>query len=224
MGQRLVINVVNDNTRIANFYYHLMAYSISALYEAKTLIDSGVFEDCNSTAEIQLKLIHFIESIGGCIDGGADSKEYQTISKMFPCETFKTDGSRNEGLIAITPETMDSIESWAEGTLEINLDTDTIYNSVYCIVTLEEYNSWMDEEDQKKLEAARRKAEKEVANLEAKITELENKKSELENKLADPAVYSNGEKAKAVQRDIEAVTTEIEETTAAWEAAAEKLG
>ena len=81
--------------------------------------------------------------------------------------------------------------------------------------------SW---EEQKKLEAARRKIEKEVARLEAKITELENKKSELENKLADPAVYSNGEKAKAVQRDIEALTAEIDETTSAWEAAAEKLG
>ena len=81
--------------------------------------------------------------------------------------------------------------------------------------------SW---EEQKKLEAARRKAEKEVARLEAKITELETKKSELENKLADPAVYSNGEKAKAVQRDIEALAVEIDETTAAWEAAAEKLG
>ncbi len=81
--------------------------------------------------------------------------------------------------------------------------------------------SW---EEQKKLEAARRKAEKEVSQLEAKITELEEKKSALENKMADPAVYSNGEKAKAVQREIEAVVAEIEETTAAWEAAAEKLG
>ena len=80
--------------------------------------------------------------------------------------------------------------------------------------------SW---EEQKKLEAARRKAEKEVSQLEAKITELEAKKSELENKMADPAVYSNGEKAKAVQRDIEAVKKEIDENTAAWEAAAEKL-
>ena len=81
--------------------------------------------------------------------------------------------------------------------------------------------SW---EEQKKLEAARRKAEKEVVNLEAKITELEAKKSELENRLADPSVYTNGEKAKAVQREIEAVAAQIEETTAAWEVAAEKLG
>ena len=62
-----------------------------------------------------------------------------------------------------------------------------------------------------------------MARLEAKITELEEKKSELENKLADPSVYSNGEKAKAVQRDIETVAAEIEETTAQWEAAAEKM-
>ena len=98
-------------------------------------------------------------------------------------------------------------------------------NATTCAVPLESSQaggqlSW---EEQKKLEAARRKAEKEVAQLEAKITELEEKKSALENKMADPAVYSNGEKAKAVQREIEAVAAEIEETTAAWEEAAEKL-
>ena len=80
--------------------------------------------------------------------------------------------------------------------------------------------SW---EEQKKIEAARRKAEKEVSQLEAKITELEEKKSALENKMADPAVYSNGEKAKAVQREIEALVLQIDEVTAAWEVAAEKL-
>ena len=81
--------------------------------------------------------------------------------------------------------------------------------------------SW---EEQKRLDSERRKIEKEVARLESKITELETKKSELENKLADPSVYSNGEKAKSVQRDIEAVAAQIDETTAAWETAAEKLG
>ena len=80
--------------------------------------------------------------------------------------------------------------------------------------------SW---EEQKRLDAERRKAEKEVSRLEEKITELEEKKSGLENKLTDPAVYSNGEKAKAVQREIEELAAQIEETTAAWEAAAEKL-
>ena len=81
--------------------------------------------------------------------------------------------------------------------------------------------SW---EEQKKQEAARRKAEKEVAQLESKIADLESKKSELENRLADPSVYTNGEKAKAVQREITALSEEIETATAAWEQAAERLG
>jgi len=78
-------------------------------------------------------------------------------------------------------------------------------------------------EEQKRLDAERRKIEKEVSRLEAKITELETKKSELETKLSLPEVYSNGEKAKAVQREITDIISQIDETTAAWEEAALKL-
>ena len=80
--------------------------------------------------------------------------------------------------------------------------------------------SW---EEQKAQTAARRKLEKEVQQLEEKITALESKKTELETKLSDPAVYSNGEKAKAVQRELDELNSQIEETTTAWEEAAEKL-
>ena len=55
------------------------------------------------------------------------------------------------------------------------------------------------------------------------IAELEEKKSALDLKMADPSVYSNGEKAKAVQRELEEICSKIEETTAAWEEAAMKL-
>ena len=80
--------------------------------------------------------------------------------------------------------------------------------------------SW---EEQKKRDAERRKIEREVEKLEKEIEELENKKSELETKMGDPAVYSNGEKAKAVQREIDSVAAQIDEKTAAWEEASEKL-
>ena len=73
--------------------------------------------------------------------------------------------------------------------------------------------SW---EEQKQQEAARRKKEKALATLEKQLDDLEQKKSELENKLADPQVYSNGEKAKAVQREIDQVAAQIEETTEQW--------
>ena len=78
--------------------------------------------------------------------------------------------------------------------------------------------SW---EEQKKLDAEKRKKEKELLRLEQKIAELEEKKKELENKMADPQVYSNGEKAKAVQREIDQIVQEIEETTEQWMLASE---
>ena len=100
------------------------------------------------------------------------------------------------------------------------IDQQNAHNQTMSDCTPSKELSW---EEQKRLDAERRKIEKEVARLEAKITELEEKKSELENKLADPAVYSNGEKAKAVQREINELAAQIDETTVAWEAAAEKL-
>ena len=78
-------------------------------------------------------------------------------------------------------------------------------------------------EEQKKLEAERRKKEKEVARLEEEIAKVEEDLSELQNKMSDPAVYSNGEKAKAVQNEISALEEKLEELNAAWEIAAGEL-
>lgn len=80
--------------------------------------------------------------------------------------------------------------------------------------------SW---EEQKKRDAEKRKVEKEVSKLEAEIEEFENKKSELEAKMGNPEVYSNGEKAKAVQSEINALISQIDQKTQAWEEASEKL-
>ncbi len=80
--------------------------------------------------------------------------------------------------------------------------------------------SW---EEQKKLEAERRRAEKAVKALEEKILELEDKKTSLEGQMARPEVYSNGEKAKAVQKEIEKVSESLEELNLQWMEAAEAL-
>lgn len=80
--------------------------------------------------------------------------------------------------------------------------------------------SW---EDQKKFEAEKRRAEKAVKTLEDAILKLEEEKSAQETKIADPEVYSNGEKAKAVQKKIEELAEKIEELNLQWMDAAEKL-
>lgn len=79
-------------------------------------------------------------------------------------------------------------------------------------------------EEQKKIEAERRKNEKEVATLETEIAKAEEEKSALESKMALPEVYSNGAKAKEVQQKIDETAKKIETLTQAWETAMDKLG
>ncbi len=98
-----------------------------------------------------------------------------------------------------------------------NKTENTADESVKTEVTVTEKSStqisW---EEQKKNEAEKRKKEKEIARLEKEIEEAENKKNQLCNQMADPQVYSNGEKAKAVQREIDEITKVIDSLTEQW--------
>ena len=73
--------------------------------------------------------------------------------------------------------------------------------------------SW---EEQKKKDAERRKIEREVQRLEQELEFFEGQKKDLEAKMANPEVYSNGEKAKAVQLELNKVSEKIEEVTEQW--------
>ena len=78
-------------------------------------------------------------------------------------------------------------------------------------------------EEQKKLESERRKIEKGVKLLEDEILKVEEEKTLLENKMSLPEVYSNGEKAKAVQKQIDELAQKLEELNLEWMEQAEKL-
>ena len=80
--------------------------------------------------------------------------------------------------------------------------------------------SW---EEQKKIESERRKAEKNVKLLEEKIFSLEEQKKEAENLLANPKVYSSGEKSREVRKKIEEIDDVLEDLNIQWMEAAEKL-
>lgn len=80
--------------------------------------------------------------------------------------------------------------------------------------------SW---EEEKKLQAERRKKEKEVNRLEEEISKVEQKISDLQNQLANPDVYSNGEKAKAIQNQISELEIQLEKLNVDWENAASLL-
>lgn len=81
----------------------------------------------------------------------------------------------------------------------------------------------LDWEEKKKFEAEKRKAEKAVKTLEDEILKIETEKKAEENKMADPNVYSNGEKAKAVQKKIEELAKQLDDLNEKWMEAADAL-
>lgn len=78
-------------------------------------------------------------------------------------------------------------------------------------------------EIEKKLKAERRKLEREEARLMEEIGHTEELKKAQERALADPAVYSDGAKSRAVQAEIERLDSLVISLTAQWEEAAAQL-
>lgn len=130
MGQRLVLQVEKpEGTRIASLYYHWSAYTTSALQEIRNLLaryfNPGIIlPPYTPDLDPQLRLIRVAETMGGGIDGGEDSSEWNYITQKYPKEKFKTTGiDRNDGLIAISESGMKAMQDWAEGNATIILGT-----------------------------------------------------------------------------------------------------
>jgi ATP-binding cassette subfamily F protein 3 len=84
-----------------------------------------------------------------------------------------------------------------------------------------------EQKEQKRVEAEARKAlakirrenEKRVHDLEMQIATMEGRQKELAAELEDPAAYEQGGRAVAVNRELAAVTHELERLTKGWEEA-----
>jgi hypothetical protein len=130
MGQRLVVTIKKDNEDLAKIYFHWSAYTYSALLETKKIIDCIYNHEDETVKELQLRLIKFVEDNGGGIKG--DDSEFKYIQSMYPNEVFKTlNYSRSYGLIALSKDGMQDLQDWSEGDVAIDLDTDTVENTVY---------------------------------------------------------------------------------------------
>lgn len=153
MGQRMVCTVKKNQEDICKLYYHWSAYTTSALMETRDIIQW--IDECEDD-DIVLHLIQCCERNGGGIRGDEYEQEY--IRRMYPNEVFKIDGySRNKGLIAISEDGMDGLQSWSEGDVEIDIDSRTVNFMVFSgYDSLEEYEedrmSWDEDYEKQKLE------------------------------------------------------------------------
>ncbi|WP_024468062.1 ABC-F family ATP-binding cassette domain-containing protein [Treponema pedis] len=78
-------------------------------------------------------------------------------------------------------------------------------------------------EEQKRLKAEKRKLEKEEERILAEIEKCEDEISENENLLAEPEIYSDGEKSKFVQQEISRLKQLAERLSEDWAAIGEKI-
>ena len=133
MGQRLVVTIEKGERELAKIYYHWSAYTYDALYETKKVIDCIYNHNDETERELLLRLIRFCENNGGGIRGSKEELAY--VQHLYFNETFKTeDYSRNNGLIALSKSGMADLQSWSEGDVYINLDTDQV-DFAYTVAT-----------------------------------------------------------------------------------------
>ena len=183
MGQRLVVTIHAFNEDVAKIYYHWSGYSISALCEARDIIENVKYKEATDVKNLQLMLIRYLESYGG----GVDSIDRAAVRQMFPTETFTEEVNRSYGLIAISDAGMEDLQRWSEGDLTINFDEEEVFNSVWCLETRESLKEMYYGE--------RPKAVKIKGNIEeVKFNDLDDLARELDKVIRSGyvVVYSNG--------------------------------
>lgn len=126
MGQRLVITIHAFNEDIAKIYYHWSAYTMSALQEARDIIDKVDWFNTSNKDELVLCITRCLESCGG----GVDFYDRKVFEEKYPDEEFSNDADRSYGLIAVSEDSMKRQEKWSEGDLTIDFDAEKVYNEV----------------------------------------------------------------------------------------------
>ena len=72
--------------------------------------------------------------------GGVYVDDFEYAKKLFPNEIFSLEGvDRNDGLVAISQETIAGMEDWAQSIIEVDLDKKTVHNGVLYGYTIQEY-------------------------------------------------------------------------------------
>ncbi len=86
--------------------------------------DTGVLKQ---VIDPRLKLIRGLEMLGG----GLGPQDAAAAAKLYPGQTFRTDISRNDGLVCISDAEMEEARGWADGTATLDLDDETVTNDCF---------------------------------------------------------------------------------------------
>lgn len=142
MGQRLNIEILCDGEPIANSYFHWSAYTSPALGLTEEII--RYYEETSEIVPLRIA-VDILQKIGAGINDDERSRINSDETGKFKNIEFVDAKSRNDGLIAVTQQSMDETRAWEEGRVEIDIWRETVNFMVFIEVSDEEYEEGRDE-------------------------------------------------------------------------------
>lgn len=140
MGQRLNISLESDGEVVANAYYHWSAYTRSAAYLVQSICEvwDELKEESRSETEFACRLLH--DTGAGFNPEEIGRIRYQRDSRVNAFPLWPST-NRNNGLLSITQEGIETTEQWEEGRVTILMDTGEIDFSVAWWMSSDEYKN-----------------------------------------------------------------------------------
>jgi len=142
MGQRLVIQITDNDVNLANAYYHWSAYTGSSAALTKEILD--IIDFVNKDYTPVQKAVWLLYKTGARFAPdeialmNRDEIDVDQFSFAFDDKAV----DRNDGLLCVTEDGMDNNTSWEEGRVEIDITRKLVHFDVICTETAEEYTEY----------------------------------------------------------------------------------
>ena len=139
MGQRLNIEILKGEKLLANAYYHWGGYTSSSIELTKHLINN-----INNSNNIEIDVIYAIKLLESTKAGMTDEEISYFKNENKIDLKFKECSSRNEGIIAISPEGMNKTRYWEEARVSIDIENKKVkFKAIRLYNTPEQIQEWI---------------------------------------------------------------------------------
>lgn len=148
MGQRLVIEIKEGDTVLANAYYHWSGYTETSLNLLNEVMNKGILNNIPikfSKGDEQLYAIKLLETTGAKIL----EEDFKIATLKFPMNEFETSKNKTEGLIAFSEKNINKNMDSAEAIISIDLKSRTIdIGGIYNYENLDELQEMANEDEE----------------------------------------------------------------------------
>lgn len=128
MGQRLNIEIHDNEDCLANAYYHWSAYTMSSASLTSGIIDA--YYKASAIGGLPLA-VELLQSTGAGLWPDERGRVRSDTTGRFSNIEFHDFVDRNEGLLSVTKPGMDANRLWEEGRVVIDIGKETVLFDVF---------------------------------------------------------------------------------------------